>query len=216
MTNNGPYRIIKHLNDVNFIVQKMQNSSMEIVHIDRLTRFHRTVPKPWKQVLRKEQETASEKSASEDEACASAGNAEATHAKDAAGLPERATANANNGDMHTSDSNYEEMDANVTNTDSDMTVDLIDFTDGIVELADCDASDQTDTGDCFDVANDSGVELYNTSIDLPDSCMNGDTSRDPAAQDRIRPVRVHATSIQAWISEKRQCYNSAPAWSRVT
>jgi len=95
MTNKGPYCIIKRLNDVNFVVQKLRTSGMEIVHIDRLKRLHGTVPKPWKQVLRKEQETASEMSASENETCAIAGNAEATHAKNAAGLPERATANAN-------------------------------------------------------------------------------------------------------------------------
>jgi len=37
---------------VNYVVQKMPNSSMEIMHIDRLTLFHGTVTKPWKQVLR--------------------------------------------------------------------------------------------------------------------------------------------------------------------
>jgi len=57
MTNKGPYRIIKHVNDVNFLVQKLPTSGMEIVHIDRLTRFHGTVPKPWKQVIRMEQES---------------------------------------------------------------------------------------------------------------------------------------------------------------
>jgi len=48
----------------------------------------------------------------------------------------------------------------------------------IVELADCNASDQSDNGDCCDLADDSGVELYNASIDLPDSCMTGDTPHD--------------------------------------
>jgi len=51
MTNRGPYRIVKRLNDVNFVVQRLPTSGMEIVHIDRLTRFHGTVPKLWKQVL---------------------------------------------------------------------------------------------------------------------------------------------------------------------
>ena len=48
---------------------------------------------------------------------------------------------ANNSDRHSaadnnaSDCNTAEMDMNAISTDSDMTVDLIDFTDGIVELA---------------------------------------------------------------------------------
>jgi len=169
MTNKGSYRIVTRLNDVNFVVQKVPNSSMEIVLIDRLMLFHGTVPKPWKQVLRKEQETASEKSASEDKACTSAENAEATRAKNAAALPERALANANNGDMHNvpdanaTDGNSEETDTNVTNTDTDMTVDLIDFMDGIVELADCGGDDRIDNGDCLStshhVVDDSAVEL---------------------------------------------------------
>jgi len=65
MTNRGPYRIIRRSNDVNFVVQRLPTTGMEIVHIDRLTRFHGTVPKLWKQVLRKEQEIAHELSASE-------------------------------------------------------------------------------------------------------------------------------------------------------
>ena len=94
MTNKGPYRIIKCLNDANFVVQKLPTSGMEMVHIDRLMCFHGTVPKPWKQVLMKEQETASAMSASEDEARASAANVEAMRAKTAAGLPEQAIAKA--------------------------------------------------------------------------------------------------------------------------
>jgi len=142
MTNKGPYRIIKSLNDVNFVVQKLPTSGMEIVHIDRLTRFHGTVPKPWKQILRKEQETASEMSASEDEASASAANVEATRAKNAAALLEQVIANANNSDApcaadkNASDCNTAAMDMNVVSTDSDMTVDLIDFTDSSAESID--------------------------------------------------------------------------------
>jgi len=74
-----------------------------------------------------------------------------------------------------------------------MTVDLIDFADGIVELADCGTSDQNDNGDCFDLADDSGVELYNTSIDSPDSCMKGDMSRDLTTPDQFGPVRQTPT-----------------------
>jgi len=133
MTNKGPYRIIKRLNDVNFVVQKLPTSGMEIVHIDRLTRFHGTVPKPWKQVVRKEQEVASEMSASEDEAHKNAINAEATRDKNALGLLEQAVANVNNSDAHnTADKNASDCNAvNAISTDTDMTADLIDFTDGV-------------------------------------------------------------------------------------
>ena len=119
------------------------------------THFHGTVPKAQKLVLEKESETASEKSASEDEVCTSTENAEAARAKNAAGLPANALANANNGDecsaanANASKVVSNEMDANVSNID--MTGDLIDFTDGTVELADCDASEVFDNGDCFDV-----------------------------------------------------------------
>jgi len=88
MTNRGPYRIIKRLNDVNFVVQRLPTSGMEIVHIDRLTRFHGTVPKLWKQALRKEQEIAHEISAGKDEAQKNAINVEATCGKSALELSE--------------------------------------------------------------------------------------------------------------------------------
>ena len=155
-------------------------SGPEIVHIDRLTRFHGTVPTAWKQILRRENETASEKSASEDEACGSAESAEETRAKNAVVQPANALANANNGDMHgavnvdTSDTDRDHTDTNVS--DVDMTGDLIDFTDGIVELADCDASELFDNGDCVDVTDDSGVGLDDGCIGSSDSCMNGGIS----------------------------------------
>jgi len=68
-----------------------------------------------------------------------------------------------------SDCNTAETDMNAISTDSDMTVDLIDFVDGIVELVDCSVSDQNNNSDCCDLADDSGVELYNASIDSSDS-----------------------------------------------
>ena len=62
-------------------------------------------------------------------------------------------------------------------TDTDMTVDLIDFTDGVVELTDCRESDQGD-----DLLDDSGVGLYNDSFDSPSSGMTGDTPSDLMVQ----------------------------------
>jgi len=48
LTNQGPYRIIKCINDVNFIVQRFPESKPEIVHIDWLSRFHGSIPAKWK------------------------------------------------------------------------------------------------------------------------------------------------------------------------
>jgi len=185
MTNRGPYRIIRRLNDVNFVVQKYPKSNPEIVHIDRLTHFHGIVPKAWKLVLENENETVSEKSASEDEACASTMGAEATHAKNAAGLHVTALADANNSDecsaanANASEVVFDNTNENVSNIDT--ADNLIDSTDVIVELADGDASEMFDNGDCFDmsdIVDDSGVGLDGVCIDSPDSCMTDDMSRD--------------------------------------
>jgi len=125
MTNKGPYRIIKRLNDVNFVVQKLPTSGMEIVHIDRLTRFHGTVPKLWKQAMRKEQDIAHEMSASKDEAQKNAINVEATRAKSSLELSEQVVASTNNSDAHNmADKNA--SNCNATSTDSGLGIDVVD------------------------------------------------------------------------------------------
>jgi len=54
LSNIGPYRIIRQINDVNFIVHRSPESQPEIVHIDRLSRFHSTIPAKWKKLVAKE------------------------------------------------------------------------------------------------------------------------------------------------------------------
>ena len=152
------------------------------MHIDRLTCFHGTVPKAWKLVLDKENETASEKSATEDEACASAMDAKATCAENAGELlAVTALANANNGDeCSMANANASEVVFNNTNGNVGnigMAGDLIDLTNGIVKLADSDASEMFDNGDYFDmsdVVNDSGVGLDGICIDSSHSSMTGE------------------------------------------
>ena len=50
-TNRGPYRIIKQINDVNYIVKRLPKAKPEIVHIDRLSRYHGAVPPLWKNTV---------------------------------------------------------------------------------------------------------------------------------------------------------------------
>ena len=40
----GPYRIIKRLNDVNFQIEEISTQKRQVVHYDRLKRYHGTVP----------------------------------------------------------------------------------------------------------------------------------------------------------------------------
>jgi len=60
LTNRGPYRIMKRVNDVNYVVQRSPESQPEIEHTDRLSQFHGTIPPKWKKVVAKER-TALEK-----------------------------------------------------------------------------------------------------------------------------------------------------------
>jgi len=52
--NKGPYRIVRKINDVNFVVKRMPKSSEEIVHIDRLTKYKSAVPPRWKKEVERE------------------------------------------------------------------------------------------------------------------------------------------------------------------
>jgi len=116
-------------------------------------------------------------SASENEAQKNAIHVEARRAKSSHELLEQAVASTNNSDAHNmADKNASDCTAaDAISTDTDMTVDLIDFTDGVVELTDCRESDAGGQSD--DLIDDSGVGLYNTSFDLPSSGMTGDTPR---------------------------------------
>ena len=108
--------------------------------------------------MRKEQEIAHEISASENEVQKNAMTAEATRAKGALGLPEQAVASTNNSDAHNmADKKASDCNAPAPiSIDTDMTVDLIDFTDSVVELADCRESDQGD--DCLLYTSDAADE----------------------------------------------------------
>jgi len=57
--NKGPYRIVRKVNDVNFVVKQTPKSSEEIVHIDRLTKYKNAVPSQWKKEIEREKEEAS-------------------------------------------------------------------------------------------------------------------------------------------------------------
>ena len=50
-TNRGPYRIIKQINDVNYIVKRVPKAKPEIVHIDQLSRYHGAIPPLWKNTV---------------------------------------------------------------------------------------------------------------------------------------------------------------------
>jgi len=39
LANKGPYRIVRRINDVNFVLKQSPKAKEEIVHIDRLTRY---------------------------------------------------------------------------------------------------------------------------------------------------------------------------------
>ena len=43
----GPYRIIRILNDVNFVIQKHPGSRPQICHVDRLLKYEGETPKVW-------------------------------------------------------------------------------------------------------------------------------------------------------------------------
>ena len=43
----GPYRIIKILNDVNYVIQKNPGSRPQICHVDRLLKYEGETPKVW-------------------------------------------------------------------------------------------------------------------------------------------------------------------------
>jgi len=88
--------------------------------------------------------------ADKDKASASSAGAEATRVKDVATQSESVSANANDSDdnsaanVNASDHILSDTNAEVTNLDS--VDDLMDFTDGMLELADCDASEIFDNG----------------------------------------------------------------------
>jgi len=44
LTNRGLYCVIKRINDVNFIIKCSPEANPEVVHVDRLSRFHGSVP----------------------------------------------------------------------------------------------------------------------------------------------------------------------------
>ena len=48
LNNRGPFRIMKKLNDVNYIIQKSPRARPTIVHIDRLTPYYGNSPAIWK------------------------------------------------------------------------------------------------------------------------------------------------------------------------
>jgi len=138
------------------------------VHIDRLTRYHGTVPKAWKPVFVREEEMTSEMSVNGKEICNSTEVDEAMHAKNyASELDTDMSAVVDASD------NIRESEANVSDNicdsagNSDMEGDLINLTDRIVELVDVDAGDQLqtdifDNGEYFDMSNltdNSGIDL---------------------------------------------------------
>ena len=44
---NGPFRIVRILNDVNFVIQKVPGGRLQICHVDRLLRYEGKVPAVW-------------------------------------------------------------------------------------------------------------------------------------------------------------------------
>jgi len=56
--NKGPYRIVRKINDVNFVVKRTPKSGEEIIHIDRLTRYKNALPSQWKKEIEHEEREA--------------------------------------------------------------------------------------------------------------------------------------------------------------
>jgi len=54
--NRGPYRIVRKINEVNFVVKKSPKAQEEIVHIDRLTKYKNTVPPQWRKEVERERD----------------------------------------------------------------------------------------------------------------------------------------------------------------
>ena len=44
---NGPYRIVRILNDVNYVIQKVPGARLQICHVDRLLRYEGEGPPVW-------------------------------------------------------------------------------------------------------------------------------------------------------------------------
>lgn len=58
LANRGPCRIIRKINDVNFVIKKGPRTREEIVHIDKLSRYHRKVPPQWRHEVAREEQRA--------------------------------------------------------------------------------------------------------------------------------------------------------------
>ena len=43
----GPYQIVRILNDVNYVIQKVPGARLQICHVDRLLRYEGEVPPVW-------------------------------------------------------------------------------------------------------------------------------------------------------------------------
>ena len=43
----GPYRVVRILNDVNYVIQKVPGGRLQICHVDRLLRYEREPPQVW-------------------------------------------------------------------------------------------------------------------------------------------------------------------------
>ena len=43
----GPYRIVRILNDVNYVIQKVPGSRLQVCHVDRLLRYEGELPQVW-------------------------------------------------------------------------------------------------------------------------------------------------------------------------
>lgn len=182
MGNKGPYRIVRRLNDVNFVVQKLPMSVPIIVHIDRLTRFHGTIPKAWKMEMEKER--TSDGMTDKKAADANTAGAEVTHAENAethsTGMPSDiargsdCTATDADNDHRASDGKGVEV----------ATGDLVDLTDGVVELADYDAGEIFDDGTYFDMS-DNIAECGEASLD--GSASNGEVNAG------TRPIQMDVT-----------------------
>ena len=61
--NRGPYRIVRKINEVNFVVKKSPKAQEEIVHIDRLTKYKNTVPPQWRKEVEQEKNEQSKSDA---------------------------------------------------------------------------------------------------------------------------------------------------------
>ena len=55
LANNGPYCIVRRINDLNFVVKRSPKAREEIiVHIDRLTQNRGTIPQQWQSEIERE------------------------------------------------------------------------------------------------------------------------------------------------------------------